>query len=271
MPIPHLCSLHTKIIPNRQSTHDNLVLWHFPPLHGQLLNSLACHKELFHPIGKPHGMSASQVSTHCEYGEVSSRLLAQIAARQDRHVRHERVDTHDYVGVVLLDPLPNGTFHSTLHVNIGHHFVRPRIAHVVDQLPLLRMRTQMLVHLHQRVVGRRAVQLHNVAEGVDRSREEEGELLCEGGGGGAVAASGVGREEEDFECARVDGRVGDLEGRMGIVRCRSGRCCCRCLVVGMFIATFRLGCCVVNVGSFLCAAMDRIRFRPLRLRGQFVH
>lgn len=57
----------------------------------------------------------------------------------------------------------------------------------------------MLVRFDERVVGRRSVELDNVAEFVGGAGEEEEELLGEGGGGGAVAAARVGGEEEDFE------------------------------------------------------------------------
>ncbi len=122
------------------------------------------------------------------------------------------MDAHDDVRIVAPDALSHRSFHGAFHVHVREHFVGAGVGHVVDELPLMGMGAQMFVNFDQRVVRGRTVELHDVAEGVGGAGEQVLELLREAGRRGAMAAAGVGGEEEDFERARMVGRIGYAEG-----------------------------------------------------------
>ena len=128
-----------------------------------------------------------------------SRLFTNLLAAQGRDIRHERMDRHDDVWIVLHDALPHGFFAKSFLSHVEEEFKGFGIGEFEDEVPLFGMGGEVFVLTDEVVVGRHAVFGLDVEEVVGGAREEDFELIGEGFGGGSVSATGVAGKEEDFE------------------------------------------------------------------------
>mmetsp|Transcript_28770 Transcript_28770/g.84877 ORF Transcript_28770/g.84877 Transcript_28770/m.84877 type:complete len:472 (+) Transcript_28770:753-2168(+) len=166
--VAQLSCLDRKGVPDGQADLGHFLVRDLPPLPGQVRARVARDVHPVDLVGEPQAVGAPQVRHHGVHGDVPSRLLFDLLARQSRDVAHEGMDRHHHVRVVVQQSLPRGALAHDPQMDIGHHLERAAVRHAVHQLPLGRVGGEVGVPRHQGGVRLDAVLGHHVEEFVGR-------------------------------------------------------------------------------------------------------